>query len=82
VSAFEDAMTAPSAKNSPCFVIPANHKWLHNLAVFQIIAETMEGLDMSCPKSTVDLAEIKRKYHAAQREETSGGKRKNASKSK
>ncbi|MDI9847533.1 hypothetical protein QM467_05595 [Rhodoblastus sp. 17X3] len=56
VSAFEDAMTAPSAKNSPCFVIPANHNWFHNLAMFQIIAETMEGLDRNrlsiSPKSS------------------------------
>jgi PPK2 family polyphosphate:nucleotide phosphotransferase len=82
VSAFEDAMMATSTKDAPWFVIPANHKWFRNLAVSQIIAETMENLDMSYPKPTVDLAEIKRKYHAAQREETEDDKRKNAGKSK
>ncbi len=40
-----------------------------NLAVSQIVADTMEGLQMSYPKPTVDLAEIRRKYHAAGREE-------------
>jgi PPK2 family polyphosphate:nucleotide phosphotransferase len=82
VSAFEDAMMATSTKHSPWFVIPANHKWFRNLAVSQIIAETMEGLHMSYPKPTVDLAEIRRKYHAAEREEKEGDKQKNASKPK
>jgi PPK2 family polyphosphate:nucleotide phosphotransferase len=69
VAAFEDAMMATSTKDSPWFVIPANHKWFRNLAVSQIIAEMMEGLRMSYPKPTVDLTEIRRRYHAAEREE-------------
>jgi hypothetical protein len=36
-----------------------------NLAVSQIIADTMEALDMAFPEPSVDLAEIRRKYHAA-----------------
>ncbi len=50
----------------------------------QIIADIMEGLQMSYPKPTVDLAEIQRNYHAAEREEKGGGKRrpKEAKKSK
>jgi PPK2 family polyphosphate:nucleotide phosphotransferase len=75
VAAFEDTMMATSTKDSPWFVIPANHKWFRNLAVSQIIANMMEGLHMSYPKPTVDLAEIRRKYHAAEREEKSDGKR-------
>jgi hypothetical protein len=82
VSAFEDAMMATSTKDSPWFVIPANHKWFRNLAVSQIIAETMEGLNMSYPKPTVDLAEIRRKYHTAAREETKESKHKNGKKPK
>ena len=31
----------------------------------QIMADTMEALDMAFPKASVDLAEIRRKYHAA-----------------
>jgi PPK2 family polyphosphate:nucleotide phosphotransferase len=75
VAAFEDAIIATSTKDSPWFVIPANHKWFRNLAVSQIIADTMEGLRMSYPKPTVDLAEIRRKYHAAEREEQDDAKR-------
>ena len=82
VSAFEDAMMATSTRDSPWFVIPANHKWFRNLAVSQIIAETMEDLNMSYPKPTVDLAEIRRKYHTAAREETKESKHKNGKKPK
>ena len=82
VSAFEDAMMATSTKDLPWFVIPANHKWFRNLAVSQIIAEAMEDLDMSYPKPTVDLAEIRRKYHAAEHEEKEGEKHGKAAKSK
>ena len=75
IAAFEDAMMATSTKDAPWFVIPANHKWFRNLTVSRIIADMMEGLRMSYPKPTVNLAEIRRKYHAAEREEKGGGKR-------
>ena len=58
VAAFEHAMLATSTKDSPWFVMPANHKWFRSLAASQIIADTMEGLHMSYLKPTVDLAEI------------------------
>ena len=72
ITAFEDAITATTAKHAPWFVIPANHKWFRNLAVSQIIADTMEDLHMAYPKPTVDLADIRRKYHAAERAERRG----------
>jgi PPK2 family polyphosphate:nucleotide phosphotransferase len=68
-AAFEDALNATSAQHAPWYVIPSNHKWFRNLAVSQIVADTMEDLGMSFPKPTVDLADIRRKYHAAVLEE-------------
>jgi len=67
--AFEDAMQATSTPDAPWYVIPANHKWFRNLTVSRIMAATMEDLKMSFPKPTVDLADIRRKYHAALAEE-------------
>jgi PPK2 family polyphosphate:nucleotide phosphotransferase len=67
--AFEDALAATSTREAPWYVIPANHKWFRNLAVSQIVADTMEELGMAFPKPTVDLAEIRQKYHAAAEEE-------------
>lgn len=67
--AFEEALRATSTHHAPWYVVPANHKWFRNLAVSQIAADAMDDLRMSYPAPTVDLAEIKRKYHAAQQEE-------------
>jgi hypothetical protein len=46
-------------------VIPANRKWFRDLAISQIIADTLASLGMSFPKPTIDTAEIRGKYHAA-----------------
>jgi len=61
--AYEDAISKCSTSYAPWYVIPANHKWFRNLAVSQILVETLEGLKMKYPKPTVDLAEIHQKYH-------------------
>ena len=65
IEAFEDAMQATSTKEAPWYVIPANHKWFRNLAVSQIMAEALEDLKLAFPPPSVDLAEIRSKYHAA-----------------
>ena len=72
IAAFEDAISATSTHKAPWYVIPSNHKWFRNLAVSQIMADTMEELDMAFPKPSVDLDEIRRKYHAALEEERKG----------
>ena len=63
MTAYEDAISATSSKHAPWFVIPSNHKWFRNLVVSQIIVDAMEELDMSYPKPTVDLSDIRRRYH-------------------
>lgn len=71
-AAFEEALVRTSVAHAPWYVVPANHKWFRNLAVSAIVADTMEELKMSYPKPTVDLAKIRRDYHAAVKEEKSG----------
>jgi PPK2 family polyphosphate:nucleotide phosphotransferase len=66
IAAFEDALSHTSTRHAPWFVIPANHKWFRNLAVSQIVADTIDQLGLSYPPPTVDLTEIRRKYHAAE----------------
>jgi len=75
IDAFEDAIAATSTKEAPWYVIPANHKWFRNLAVSQIMADTMADLKLAYPKPTVDLEDIRRKYHAAVMEEKRGAKK-------
>jgi PPK2 family polyphosphate:nucleotide phosphotransferase len=68
--AFEDALSKCSTTRAPWFVIPADHKWFRNLAVSQIVVDTLDSLKMEFPKSTVDISEIKDKYHKAEKEES------------
>jgi len=65
VAAYEDAIGECSTADAPWYVIPSDHKWFRNLAVSRILLETMEGLGIRVPKPTVDVEEIRRKYHAA-----------------
>jgi PPK2 family polyphosphate:nucleotide phosphotransferase len=74
MEAYEDIFAKTSKKDSPWYVVPANHKWFRNLAVSQIIAATMEDLGMEMPKPTVDLELIRKQYHEA--EEAHAGKSK------
>jgi PPK2 family polyphosphate:nucleotide phosphotransferase len=64
--AYEDAIGKCTTGEAPWFVIPSDHKWFRNLAISQIIVETMENLGIEVPKPSVDLADIRRKYHAAE----------------
>jgi PPK2 family polyphosphate:nucleotide phosphotransferase len=67
VEAYQDALSRCSTVYAPWFVIPANRKWFRNLAVSQIIADTLAGLGMRFPEPTIDIAEIRKKYHAAEK---------------
>jgi PPK2 family polyphosphate:nucleotide phosphotransferase len=75
VDAYEDAMERTSTKRAPWYVIPSNHKWFRNLAISQIIADTMDEMGLKLPPTHVDIADIRRKYHAAEREAKAGGQR-------
>jgi len=65
IAAFEAAMSKCSTRHAPWYVIPSNHKWFRNLAVSQIIADTLEEMHPHWPKPTVDIEEIRRLYHSA-----------------
>jgi PPK2 family polyphosphate:nucleotide phosphotransferase len=75
VEAYEDAMELTSTKRAPWYVIPSNQKWFRNLAISQIIADTMGEMGLKLPPTHVDIADIRRKYHAAEREEKGSVKR-------
>ena len=68
ISAFEDALEKTSTRHAPWFVIPSNHKWFRNLAISQIVADTLEEMGLKLPPTQVNLEEIQRKYHAAEQE--------------
>jgi PPK2 family polyphosphate:nucleotide phosphotransferase len=66
--AYEDAISKTSTKHAPWYVIPSNHKWFRNLAVSNIIVETLKSMDMAFPAPTVDIEKIRQEYHAAEEE--------------
>ena len=56
--AFEEALSRCSTPWAPWYVIPANHKWYRNVAVSQIIIETLQRLDMKYPPPLPDAGGI------------------------
>jgi PPK2 family polyphosphate:nucleotide phosphotransferase len=66
MDAYDDAIAKTSTKQAPWYIVPANHKWFRNLAVSQIIADTMEEMGLKLPRTRIDIAEIRRKFHAAE----------------
>jgi PPK2 family polyphosphate:nucleotide phosphotransferase len=70
--AFEAALSKCSTEYAPWFVIPSNHKWFRNLAISQIISDALTSLNMKFPEPSVDINEIKKKYHAIVEQEGDG----------
>ena len=66
--AFEDMLQKTSTRYAPWYVIPSNNKWFRDLAVSQIVTDTLEKLEMKWPEPAVDLSDIRRRYHAAMNE--------------
>lgn len=63
MNTYEELLHSTSTKHAPWFIIPCDHKWFRNLAISQIITQTLEDLKMKMPHPTVDIAKIRRKYH-------------------
>jgi hypothetical protein len=76
IEAYEDAISLRSSKHAPWYIIPSNHKWFRHLAVSQIIGDTMDEMGLKLPPTQVDIADIRRKYHAAELEQKGDKKHK------
>ena len=58
ITAYEDVLSRCSTEAAPWYVIPANRNWFRNLAVTDILADTLEALDPRYPESTEDLSSV------------------------
>lgn len=56
--AFEEAIQETSTESSPWFVVPADRKWYRNIAVSEILVQTLEDLTMRFPAPAPGLDEI------------------------
>jgi PPK2 family polyphosphate:nucleotide phosphotransferase len=57
--AYEDALARCSTPWAPWYVVPSDRKWFRNLAVSQIIVETLESFRMKFPKPSFDVSKMK-----------------------
>jgi PPK2 family polyphosphate:nucleotide phosphotransferase len=73
IEAYEEALALTSVEHARWYVIPANHKWFRNLAISQIVVNTMEEMGLKPPPPRVDIEEIRKKYHSAERKERKPG---------
>jgi polyphosphate kinase 2 (PPK2 family) len=58
-AAYEDALTKCSTAWAPWHIIPADKKWFRNLAVAEIMLETLESMKMKFPKASFDPSKLK-----------------------
>jgi PPK2 family polyphosphate:nucleotide phosphotransferase len=54
-AAFDDALSRTSTADAPWYVIPANRKWFRNLAVADILADTIADLEPRYPPVADDV---------------------------
>jgi len=59
IKAYEDILTHTSRKHAPWFVIPSDNKWFRNVAISQILVETMKGLNLKYPKPAFNPTGLK-----------------------
>ena len=57
--AFQDALALCSPPQAPWYVIPANHKWYRDLAVSQIVADTLERMALKPPEVSLDVKRLR-----------------------
>jgi len=69
IEAYGDVLELTSTKHAPWYVIPANHKWFRNLAISEIIADTMDEMGLKLPPTHVDIDKIRTMYHIAEQEQ-------------
>ena len=69
VKAYEAVFHKTSTSHAPWYIIPSDHKWFRNLAISQIVAATVQDMNIQTPKPQVDLALINRQYHQAEEAE-------------
>jgi PPK2 family polyphosphate:nucleotide phosphotransferase len=55
---YRDAIAATSTEDAPWYVVPADRKWYRNLAVSNILVETLQDLGMSYPEPEAGFDDI------------------------
>jgi PPK2 family polyphosphate:nucleotide phosphotransferase len=54
--AYEIALERTNTEAAPWYVVPSDRKWYRNLAIGELILETLEAMDLDWPKADFDVA--------------------------
>ena len=54
IGAYEEAITATSTNFAPWYVIPADRKWVRNVAIATLLVETLKKLDPQLPQPSYE----------------------------
>jgi PPK2 family polyphosphate:nucleotide phosphotransferase len=73
MEAYEDVLERTSTDYAPWYVIPANHKWFRNVAISDIIADTLEEMGLKAPSARVDIEKIRQMYDIAEQKQDMNG---------
>jgi PPK2 family polyphosphate:nucleotide phosphotransferase len=58
IAAYEDVLSRCSTTEAPWYVIPSNRKWFRNIAVADILADTIDDLNPRYPEPSEDLTGV------------------------
>jgi PPK2 family polyphosphate:nucleotide phosphotransferase len=50
MAAYEDALTETSSSWAPWYIVPADHKWVRNVAVARLLVEALRRMDPQLPR--------------------------------
>jgi PPK2 family polyphosphate:nucleotide phosphotransferase len=53
--AYEIALERTNTEHAPWHVVPSDRKWFRNLAIGELLAETLEGMDLDWPPPAFDV---------------------------
>jgi len=56
---YEEVLTATSSEHAPWFVVPADHKWVRDVAVATLLVDTLERLDPRFPPADPALGDVR-----------------------
>jgi len=65
MEAYEDMIAHTATKESPWYVVPADHKWFTRLAVASVVVEALESLKLKFPEVRPD---VRKQFEAARKE--------------
>jgi PPK2 family polyphosphate:nucleotide phosphotransferase len=56
--AYEAMLAKTSTKAAPWYIVPADHKWVRDAVVTEILTQTLEGLDLKWPELAPELRSL------------------------